>query len=104
MWPAIHSAFHRGHIFLGTHMEHLSSSWPGFLSRPSTSSLSRALQDVDARDKPGHDADGVPFAGEHFLVARYPCPCSANPSPNVFDKSFTCSGERCRGLSPRSSR
>jgi hypothetical protein len=30
------------------------SSWPG-LSRPSTSSLIRTSQDVDARDKPGHD-------------------------------------------------
>jgi hypothetical protein len=28
------------------------SSWPG-LSRPSTSSLSRALKDVDARTSPG---------------------------------------------------
>ncbi len=32
-----------------------SSSWPG-LSRPSTSSLRKASQCVDARDKPGHDS------------------------------------------------
>src|SRR6266478_2739466 len=31
-----------------------SSSWPG-LTRPSTSSLPRGCQGVDARDKPGHD-------------------------------------------------
>ena len=31
------------------------SSWPG-LTRPSTSSLPYAPKDVDARDKPGHDA------------------------------------------------
>jgi len=30
------------------------SSWPG-LTRPSTASLAAASQDVDARDKPGHD-------------------------------------------------
>src|SRR5450755_2992514 len=30
------------------------SSWPG-LSRPSTSFLLQRCQDVDARDKPGHD-------------------------------------------------
>jgi hypothetical protein len=29
-------------------------SWPG-LSRPSTSFSQRRRQDVDARDKPGHD-------------------------------------------------
>jgi hypothetical protein len=34
-------------------------SWPG-LSRPSTSSLqNRRKQDVDARDKRGHDAESV---------------------------------------------
>jgi error-prone DNA polymerase len=30
------------------------SSWPG-LSRPSTPLLCKRSQDVDARDKPGHD-------------------------------------------------
>ncbi len=37
--------------------EHQSSSWPGS-SRPSTSFLRRYRKDVDARDKPGHDAEG----------------------------------------------
>src|SRR6188474_2303250 len=42
----------RGVMGLGN-TRHL-PSWPG-LSRPSTSFLLRYCQDVDARDKPGHD-------------------------------------------------
>ncbi|MFL9825308.1 error-prone DNA polymerase [Rhodoplanes sp. SY1] len=39
--------------------DHAASSWPGS-SRPSTRLLSEAPQDVDARDKPGHDGtEGV---------------------------------------------
>src|SRR5262245_37570149 len=48
----------------------VSSSWPGIAvrrtasltlayARPSTSSVLRDCKDVDARDKPGHDADSV---------------------------------------------
>src|SRR4051812_29773963 len=36
------------------------TSWPG-LSRPSTPSLRFRLEDVDARDKPGHDEYGISY-------------------------------------------
>src|SRR5712691_10714961 len=44
-----------------------SPSWPG-LSRPSTSSTSLRTQDVDARDKPGHDEGGS--AGRERMLTQ----------------------------------
>jgi hypothetical protein len=38
------------------------------------------------------------------MTRRDQCPCSGSVNPNVFVKSFTCSGDRYRGFNPRSSK
>ncbi|MDO9414419.1 MAG: glycosyltransferase family 87 protein [Pseudolabrys sp.] len=43
------------------------SSWPG-LSRPSTTFLENEKQDVDARDKPGHDGERVSAAPDRLWL------------------------------------
>src|SRR5258707_11120901 len=45
------------------------SSWPG-LSRPSTSYLPVETKDVDARDKPGHDAERAEPAPRNDVARR----------------------------------
>ncbi|ABD08258.1 DNA polymerase III, alpha subunit [Rhodopseudomonas palustris HaA2] len=47
------------------------SSWPG-LTRPSTSLQPRVLQDVDARDKPGHDGGKREIGRSQILFVLMP--------------------------------
>jgi hypothetical protein len=48
------------------------SSWPG-LSQASTSLLSLSEEDVDGRDKPGHDAERVgDYAAASFFGGNRP--------------------------------
>jgi NADH-quinone oxidoreductase subunit M len=49
---------HTASIETGTSVAATPSSWPG-LSRPSTTYQRAAQQDVDGRDKPGHDGEGA---------------------------------------------
>src|SRR5262249_52394619 len=68
----------------------ISSSWPGIAvrrtasltlayARPSTSSVLRDCKDVDARDKPGHDADSVGWAKPTGRANARPMTGSACP-------------------------